>query len=57
MSNTVYFKRPPQEIVKKYGLAPDHDDRLGGDLSHLIVMQHVSKERLTRFLDDLKAAQ
>jgi len=43
--------------VKKYGLAPDHDDRLGGDLSHLIVMQHVSKERLTRFLDDLKAAQ
>ena len=50
-SNTVYFKRPPEEIVKMYDLAPDHDDRLGGDLSHIVVMQHVTKERLSVFLD------
>ncbi|MBO5604436.1 MAG: hypothetical protein J5915_03530 [Acidaminococcaceae bacterium] len=53
MSNTVYFKRPPKAIVDKYGLAPDQDDRLGGELSHIIVMQHVTKERLQNFLNDL----
>ncbi|MBE7004530.1 MAG: pyridoxal-dependent decarboxylase [Ruminococcaceae bacterium] len=56
MSNTVYFKRPPAEIAGKYGLAPDHDDRLGGDLSHIVVMQHVTKDRLQVFLDELKTA-
>ncbi len=55
MSNTVYFKRPPASVVKKYGLAPDCDDRLGGDLSH-VVMQHVTRERLRVFLDELKTA-
>ncbi|MCR4740571.1 MAG: aminotransferase class V-fold PLP-dependent enzyme [Lachnospiraceae bacterium] len=53
-SNTVYFKRPPEEITEKYDLAPDHDDRLGGDLSHIVVMQHVTRERLSRFLEDLR---
>ena len=53
MSNTVYFKRPPAAIVDKYDLAPDQDDRLGGELSHIVVMQHVTKERLQHFLDDL----
>ena len=53
MSNTVYFRRPPAEIAEKYMLAPDQDDRLGGDLSHIVVMQHVTKERLQDFLDDL----
>ncbi len=53
MSNTVYFKRPPAAIVDKYDLAPDQDDRLGGELSHIVVMQHVKKERLQHFLDDL----
>ncbi len=52
-SNTVYFKRPPEAIVEKYGLAPDYDERLGGELSHIVVMQHVTKERLAGFLDDL----
>ena len=56
MSNTVYFRRPPMEIVKKYDLAPDYDDRLGGELSHLVVMQHVTQKRLQAFLDELKAA-
>ncbi|MCR4657694.1 MAG: hypothetical protein K5770_15925 [Lachnospiraceae bacterium] len=53
-SNTVYFKRPPEEIVDKYDLAPDYDERLGGNLSHIVVMQHVTKDRLNTFLDDLK---
>ena len=57
MSNTVYFKRPPEAVEKKYGLAPDWDDRLGGALSHVVVMQHVTPERLRGFLDDLTAAQ
>lgn len=53
MSNTVYFERPPVEITEKYMLAPDYDDRLGGDLSHIVVMQHVTEEILQEFLDDL----
>lgn len=32
---------------------PDQDNRLGGELSHIVVMQHVTKERLQHFLDDL----
>ncbi|SET05672.1 histidine decarboxylase [[Clostridium] aminophilum] len=56
MSNTVYFKRPPQAVFEKYGLAPDYDERLGGDLAHIVVMQHVTRERLRTFLDDLTSA-
>ena len=57
MSNTVYFKRPSQAVVEKYDLAPDFDERLGGELAHIVVMQHVTKERLQGFLDDLKAQE
>ena len=53
MSNTVYFKTPPEFIVKKYHLAPEYDDRLCGELSHIVVMQHVTKKNLKNFLDDL----
>ena len=56
MSNTVYFAQPPEAIVNKYGLAPDYDERLGGPLAHVVVMQHTSKELLQKFLDDLKAS-
>ena len=42
--------------MSKYGLAPDSDERLGGPLSHIVVMQHVTRERLQVFLDDLAAA-
>lgn len=55
MSNTVYFKRPGVAVVEKYDLAPDFDERLGGELAHIVVMQHVTKERLRVFLDDLRA--
>lgn len=54
LSNTVYFKRPAKEIVAQYGLAPDYDERLGGELSHIVVMQHVTQTCLQSFLDDLK---
>lgn len=55
-SNTIYFKRPPEEIMTKYGLAGGSDERLGGKLAHLIVMQHVDKKKLQSFIDDLKAS-
>ena len=54
VSNIVYFKRPPAKITKKYILAQDYDERLGGELSHIVVMQHVTKEKLEEFLSDLK---
>jgi len=56
MSNTVYFKRPPENVAAKYGLAPDDDDRLGGALSHIVVLQHATDTRLQAFLDDLKSS-
>ena len=43
--------------MNKYDLAPDYDERLGGDLAHIVVMQHVTKERLQGFMDDLKASE
>ena len=40
--------------MEKSALAPDEDDRLGGELAHIVVMQHVTEDRLQLFLDDLK---
>ncbi len=54
MSNTVYFKRPSESFAQKYNLAPDYDERLGGDLSHIVVMQHATPKRLQAFIDDFK---
>ncbi len=53
-SNTVYFKRPSQWVMKKWDLAPDNDPRLGGDLAHEIVMQHEGKDIIEQFLADLQ---
>ena len=53
MSNTVYFKRPPEFIVDKYSLSLDKDDRLGGELAHIVIMQHITKKCLQDFLQDL----
>ncbi|MCQ2362647.1 MAG: aminotransferase class V-fold PLP-dependent enzyme [Acidaminococcaceae bacterium] len=53
-SNTVYFKQPCRAIIEKYSLACDRDDRLCGDLAHIVVMQHVKQPLLERFLKDLK---
>ncbi len=55
MSNTVFFARPSDEIMKKYTLAPEHDDRFGGDLAHVVVMASVTKEQIDRLVEDLEA--
>ena len=53
-SNTVFFKRPSDETVKKFYLATDHDDRFGGDLAHVTVMQNASKELIDELIADLQ---
>lgn len=53
-SNTVFFKRPSERVMKKWGLAPDYDKRLGGDLAHVVIMQHVSKQLIDKFVADIK---
>jgi len=53
-SNTVYFHRPNEKIMKKYNLAPEYDERLGGKMAHIVVMQHVTREIIDEFIKDLK---
>ena len=53
-SNTVFFKRPSQRIVSVYTLAQGYDDNFGGNLAHVVVMQHVTKEKIDKFVDELK---
>ena len=52
-SNTVFFRRPSPRVVSKYTLAQGYDDRFGGELAHVVVMQHVSSEKINMFIDDL----
>ena len=52
-SNTVFFKRPSEIIMDKYGLCPEYDDRFGGNLAHMIVMQHVEKAIIDEFVNDI----
>jgi histidine decarboxylase len=54
-SNTVYFKRPSAAVMKKYGLAPEFDPRLGGDLAHIVVMQNVNRDMIDKIVSDIKA--
>ena len=53
-SNTVFFKRPSKEIVTRYNLAQGYDDNFGGELAHIVVMQHVTKEEIDHFIKDLE---
>jgi len=53
-SNTIFFKRPSPELCKKYMLANNYDEQFGGDLSHIVVMQHVTPELIDRFISELK---
>jgi len=53
-SNTLFFKRPSPEICKKYMLAGNYDDQFGGELSHIVVMQHVTKERIDKFIEEIQ---
>jgi histidine decarboxylase len=52
-SNTVFFKRPHEVLIKKYDLAKDEDVRLCGPLAHVVIMQHVTKELIDEFIEDL----
>lgn len=54
-SNTIFLRRPPKEIVEKYTLANNYDDAFGGELSHIVVMQHVTKEAIDCFIRDLSS--
>ena len=53
-SNTVFFNRPASDIVSKYNLANSYDERFGGNLSHVVVMQHVKKEVIDKFIAELE---
>ena len=56
-SNTVFFKRPPLWIREKYSLANGVLPEYGGELSHIVVMQHVKKEIIDEFIDDILKAE
>ncbi len=51
-SNTVLFKRPSDKIVAKYNLACG--EAFGQKVSHIVVMQHVTKAAIDMFIADLK---
>ena len=50
----MFFKRPDDDIVSKYNLANSYDERFGGSLSHVVVMQHVKKEVIDKFIAELE---
>lgn len=52
-SNTVFFKRPERWIQEKYSLANGFLPEYGGELSHIVVMQHVKKNIIYDFINDL----
>ena len=53
-SNTVFFKRPSKEICSKYNLALGYDEHFGGELAHIVVMQHVTKAKIDGFIKELQ---
>lgn len=53
-SNTVIFRRPSAKFVRKYNLACGEDAAFGGKLSHVVVMQHVTKDSIDRLIADLR---
>lgn len=56
-SNTVFFKRPSQDICDEYVLALGYDERFGGELAHVVVMQHVTKGKIDQFISALKKSR
>jgi histidine decarboxylase len=57
-SNIVFFRKPADRIVEKFVLATvtSKHEGLEEKYAHVIVMPHVSKEVIDRFLSDLQAA-
>ena len=56
-SNTVFFKRPAPEICSKYNLALGYDENFGGELAHIVVMQHVTKAKIDGFVQALQTGE
>ena len=56
-SNTVFFRRPSPEICSEYTLAQGYDERFGGELAHIVVMQHITKQKIDRFIAELQKEQ
>ncbi|MGR9000193.1 MAG: pyridoxal-dependent decarboxylase, partial [Gammaproteobacteria bacterium] len=56
ISNTLYFRKPSNRIVKKYSLATMHleENRQKQEYAHVVVMPHASRQILTEFLTDLE---
>lgn len=54
LSNTIVLKRPSAALVSKYTLANGYDDKMGGEVCHIVVMQHVDNKLIDRFVEDLK---
>lgn len=52
-SNTVIFRRPSDRIVGKYNLACG--EAFGQKVSHIVVMQHVTKKAIDSFITDLRS--
>jgi glutamate/tyrosine decarboxylase-like PLP-dependent enzyme len=55
LSNTIYFRKPSEDIIEKYSLATMHLDIDGQlqDFAHAVVMPHIKKKVLDEFLSDL----
>jgi glutamate/tyrosine decarboxylase-like PLP-dependent enzyme len=56
LSNTVYFRKPSDRLVKKYSLATMRLDlgHQSQDYAHVVVMPHANRKVLTEFLTDLE---
>ncbi len=54
-SNTVFFRRPSEEIVNKYALACCHDDEFG-QLAHIVAMQYFTPEIIEGVASDISAS-
>jgi len=55
VSNTVFFTQPCEQTMHEFTLAPDHDDRFGGGLAHVVVMASVSVEEIDELIEALEA--
>lgn len=57
LSNTIYFKKPCDQVVHKYSLATMQLELNGRsqDFAHVVVMPHVTRKVLSEFLQDLEA--
>ncbi|XOF34970.1 MAG: histidine decarboxylase [Candidatus Electrothrix sp. YB6] len=50
-SNTVVFKRPSDECIRKWQLASYRD------IAHIIIMPHITKEFIDKFMHDLQDSE